>query len=118
MSTQPDELKTLNRNTIIDLVGDEPDKIRKFHAEFLAQAATVLKTIVQSFNINDFGELKSQAHFLKTSARAVGAERSAYFLETIERYSLTKNKSAIKQIIIKLNGEFIAIKKELTNGEH
>ncbi|MDK1288020.1 Hpt domain-containing protein [Pseudoalteromonas umbrosa] len=117
MNTQLDELKTLNRNTIIELVGDEPTKIAKFHVEFLKQASVVLKSIVKSFNISDFKELKSQAHYLKTSARAVGAERCAYFLETIESYSLDQNKPAIKQVIIKLNGEFGAIKKELTHDK-
>ncbi|MDK2596651.1 Hpt domain-containing protein [Pseudoalteromonas obscura] len=118
MNTQLDQLKTLNHNTIIELVGDEPAKIHKFHIEFLKQSSAILRTIIQSFNSDDFSEIKNQAHFLKTSAKAVGAERSAYFLETIESYSLERNKAAIKQVIIKLNGEFKAIKKELTYDQH
>ncbi|KID55884.1 hypothetical protein JF50_16190 [Pseudoalteromonas luteoviolacea] len=117
MNTQINELQTLNRRTIEELVGDEPAKIAKFHFEFLKQASVVLKSIVKSFNISDFNELKSQAHYLKTSAKAVGAERCAYFLETIENYSLDENKPAIKQVIIKLNGEFVAIKKELRHDK-
>ncbi|ALO44036.1 Hpt domain-containing protein [Pseudoalteromonas phenolica] len=111
------QLKTLNKATIIELIGDEPVKIRKFQFEFLGQSATLLKDIVTSFNKNDFSNIKEQAHYLKTSARAVGAERCAYFLESIELQSLSKNKSAIKQLLIKLNHELKAIQMELKNDE-
>lgn len=117
MSKPLDNLKTLNRTTIAELVGDEPDKIIKFQSEFLIQSHKILKQIIQSFNSSDFSGLKSHAHYLKTSAKAVGAERSAFYLETIESHCLEGNKAAMKQVIIKLNCEFKAIKEVLTDGK-
>ncbi|TLX48044.1 Hpt domain-containing protein [Pseudoalteromonas phenolica] len=115
--SSPNNLQTLNNDTIIDLIGNEPIKIKKFQHEFLIQSASSLKEIVNYFNSNDFFNIKESAHFLKTSAKAIGAERSAYFLESIEEQCLVNNKPAIKQLLIKLNTELKAIKSELRNEE-
>lgn len=97
--------KTLNSKVMLDLIGDDKDKIKQFQIDFLSQANTYYKKLVACFNQSQFSQIKEHAHFLKTSANAIGAEKTGYFLASIEQFALQQDKPAIKQLILKLRSE-------------
>ncbi len=98
MNNQPREV--LNREVMRNLIGDDMVLIRKFEVEFLQQAKLSVAKIVQLYGREQFSEIKEEAHFLKTSAKAVGAEQVADLLETLEGNALEKAKEKCKQGIV------------------
>jgi len=93
----------LNRNVMRDLIGDDVALAKKFEIEFLKQAKTSVSKIAFSYNTQNFSAIKAEAHFLKTSAKAVGAEKMAELLETLEHIALNKNIAECKQQIVSVN---------------
>lgn len=97
------ERQILNKNIIKDLIGDDAELIRKFEIEFLQQAKESIGKIVAMFNQNDFAAIKEEAHYIKTSAKAIGAEQTADLLQTLEDNALNNDKATCKQQIILIN---------------
>jgi HPt (histidine-containing phosphotransfer) domain-containing protein len=93
----------LNKNVMYDLVGDDEALIRKFEIEFLHQAKASIEKLSKAYKASNFNEIKEEAHFLKTSAKAVGAEQSADYLQQLEDESLNGNKEKCKTFIILIN---------------
>lgn len=106
------QLQTLNAQTLIDLLGDEPQAHLKFRISFLQQAQTSLKKLVLLYNKSEFNELKEEAHYLKTSAKAIGAEKVAHALQQLEEYALKNKKVQCKQLIQNINAEVKLVYKE------
>ena len=106
----------LNRQTMQDLVGDDAELIKQFETDFLKQAKTSLGKIVQLFNDNQLPEIKEEAHFLKTSARAIGAEQAAELLQELEYAGLAADKGECKALIVKLNQAVKLVYGEIVNG--
>ncbi len=93
----------LNRNVIISLIGDDKPLIRQFELEFLQQAKISMKKIAEYFGAQQFSEIKEEAHFLKTSAKAVGAEQTADLLENLEHTALDNDIQNCKLLIIQIS---------------
>ncbi|MBA6252140.1 MULTISPECIES: Hpt domain-containing protein [unclassified Colwellia] len=93
----------LNRNVMRDLIGDDVALARKFEIEFLKQAKGSINKIALSYNSHNFTAIKEEAHYLKTSAKAVGAEQTAALLEALESMALDKNIAECKQKIVSIN---------------
>ena len=109
------QLQILNRNVMRDLIGDDVELTRKFEIEFLHQAKLSLKKIVQFYNGDNLLPIKDEAHFLKTSARAVGAEKTAELLECLERIALDSDKEQCKAKILLLSKAIKQVYGEITN---
>jgi len=99
------DLKTINQQVMIDLIGDVKAEIVHFQQQFLRQAKTSLQHIAQLYRQEQFNKIKDEAHFLKTSAKAIGAELCAYHLQTLEYASLAQDKIKCKQHIHNLSNE-------------
>jgi HPt (histidine-containing phosphotransfer) domain-containing protein len=97
------ELQILNRSVMRDLIGDDEALARKFEIEFLQQGKVSVNKLTVSYNNQNFIEIKEEAHFLKTSAKAVGAEQTAELLETLEHLAANENIAECKQKIILIN---------------
>ncbi|WP_440873718.1 Hpt domain-containing protein [Thalassotalea sp. PLHSN55] len=98
------EKKVLNREVMKNLIGDDDMAlIRKFEIEFLQQAKVSMAKIVQLFGSNKLVEIKEEAHFLKTSAKAIGAEQVAEHLENLEQAGLDQDKEKCKALIMLSN---------------
>lgn len=97
-------LEVLNRNVMFDLIGDDKVLMKKFEIEFLQQAKITIGKLSSAYSDSNYNEIKEQAHFLKTSAKAIGAELSADYLQQLEEQSLNKNKEQCKNLIILING--------------
>ncbi len=96
------QLQILNRNVMIELIGNEPDMIRQFEIDFLKQAKVSLRNIVTMYNDSRILEIKEEAHFLKTSAKAVGAEQTSYLLQALEQSGLDQDKAKCKDLILQV----------------
>ena len=95
------QMQVLNRDVMKNLIGeDDLALIRKFEIEFLQQAQVSMAKIVKTYGANNLAAIKEEAHFLKTSAKAVGAEQVASLLESLEKVSLKKEKENCKQHIV------------------
>ncbi|CAH9050451.1 hypothetical protein PSECIP111951_00195 [Pseudoalteromonas holothuriae] len=79
-----DSLKTLNEDVMLELLGDDRDEINSFRQQFLVQAKNSLQKIAGYYRQNQIKAIKDEAHYLKTSAKAIGAERCAYYLQQLE----------------------------------
>ncbi|CCQ11004.1 hypothetical protein PALB_18780 [Pseudoalteromonas luteoviolacea B = ATCC 29581] len=96
------ELQLLNDNVMRDLLGDDEECILDFKRQFLAQAENCLSEMQTFLAQGNFSKLKDRAHFLKTSARAIGAELSASALEVIEQQAQENNTMLCKAALIEL----------------
>ncbi|WP_394199787.1 Hpt domain-containing protein [Shewanella waksmanii] len=96
------EAPVLDTNVLIDLIGDDQQEIVNFQRQFMQQAQQSLKKLATSFNQSDFTEVKQEAHFLKTSARAIGALQVGEVLQMIENASLQEDKALTKELILSL----------------
>ncbi|MGJ8693656.1 MAG: Hpt domain-containing protein [Thalassotalea sp.] len=113
MRNSPSEI--LNKNVMVDLIGNEPETIRKFEVEFIKQAHASMKSIIAQYKQDDFNQIKETAHFLKTSARAVGAEQTGDLLESLEKIALMKDKAQCKEHIILINNAIKQVYEVIIN---
>ncbi|MEJ6472795.1 Hpt domain-containing protein [Pseudoalteromonas piscicida] len=103
--------KTLNPQVLIDLIGDDFATAKKFYTDFLIQSKSSCANIKAAYQAGRFQALKDEAHYLKTSAKAVGAEVLAEHLQALEYSALDHNASAcaenIKAIHHEIGSEFV-----------
>ncbi|QYJ89173.1 MULTISPECIES: Hpt domain-containing protein [Shewanella] len=92
----------LNPKIMRDLIGNDPALIAQFKQDFVAQARTSLRELATHYNNREFAGLKQKAHFLKTSAKAIGAEEVADKLQQLEYAALGEDMPQCKQLIIQL----------------
>ncbi|WP_299798504.1 Hpt domain-containing protein [uncultured Shewanella sp.] len=96
------QLKILNRDVMIGLIGNDPEMIRQFEIDFLRQAKISLNKIAAMYNDSRLSEIREEAHFLKTSAKAIGAEQTSYLLQALENSGLEQDKVECKNLILKI----------------
>ena len=95
--------RVLDRSVMTALIGDDQELARKFELEFLKQAKESLKKLTEYFNENNYALLREEAHFLKTSAKAVGAHVTAELLQSLEHISEENDRAKAKQLIIQVS---------------
>lgn len=110
-----DNQQILNPQTMIDLIGNDQALANKFKVDFLKQAQTSMKKIVSFYQEDDFTKIKDEAHFLKTSAKAVGAEQTSSLLQKLEEASLEENKETCKNLIMLINQSVKNVYKVVSN---
>ena len=107
--------QVLNRQVMVDLIGDDQEMMRKFEIQFLQQAKISIAKIAELFKKNELKPIKEEVHFLKTSARAVGAEQSADLLQSLEEVALKQDKAQCKEHIILINRAVKQVYGVITN---
>ncbi|CAM4207858.1 Hpt domain-containing protein [Pseudoalteromonas byunsanensis] len=100
-----DRLQVLNEQVMHELLGDDESEINNFRQQFLQQAKSSLQKIASFYREQQFKQIKDEAHYLKTSAKAIGAERCAYYLQQLEDASLALDKAQCKNHIQSLSNE-------------
>lgn len=83
--------KAYNKQAIMEFIGDDESSIREFVGEFVLQVRTSFKKLVEHYKASEYPELKAEAHYLKTSAGAVGAEILADDLQQLEYASVKQD---------------------------
>ncbi|MBQ4860115.1 Hpt domain-containing protein [Pseudoalteromonas sp. MMG013] len=99
------ELQTINQQVMMDLIGNDRNEIIRFQQQFLLQAKQSLQHIATFYRTEQLAKIKEEAHFLKTSAKAVGAEICAHHLQTLEDSSQEQDKATCKLHIQSLSEE-------------
>ncbi len=108
--------QVLNREVIINLIGDDKVAARKFELEFLKQAKMSIADITSYFNQQRYQKISEVAHYLKTSAKAVGAEITAEHLQQLEVCAINQDLMQCKQQIIELHQAVKQVYAEVTNN--
>ena len=67
------------------------------------------------YNNNKILPIKEEAHYLKTSAKAIGAEETGYLLEGLEEMALDNEKDKCKQQIVYINKALKQVYGVITN---
>lgn len=98
-----------------ELIGDEPELIAQFQADFINQAQLSLKELATHYNHREFDALKQSAHFLKTSAKAIGAEEVTEILQQLELAAISKDINLTKQLIIQLKSSLQSLVKVINS---
>jgi HPt (histidine-containing phosphotransfer) domain-containing protein len=96
-----------------DLVGDDIDEIKSIYAEFLEDLKQVFVKLIKSTKAKDYPAVKHDAHYLKTSAYAVGTHKLAKLLESIESAALKEDDSTLLFCIGELKEEAIKVQTEI-----
>jgi HPt (histidine-containing phosphotransfer) domain-containing protein len=114
-SNDNNQRQILNRQVMINLIGDDQAMMRKFEIQFLQQAKVSIAKIAELFKNNELKPIKEEAHFLKTSARAIGAEQTADLLQSLEEAALKEDKTLCKEHIILINRAVKEVYGVITN---
>ena len=107
----------LNENIMLELIGDKPEIIKQFKIDFLKQAKASFQKITHMYNADQFIGIKEEAHFLKTSAKAVGAEQISQLLQALEISSSKFYKNECKELILKIKIALQQIYGVIANGQ-
>ncbi|MER2491998.1 Hpt domain-containing protein [Catenovulum sediminis] len=106
------EIPIYDPEVLVSLIGDDQPLIEEYKKEFVKQCVPTLRGIAAAFNKNENTEVKDQAHYLKTSAKAIGAMRCAARLQKIEDCALSDDRVSLKQHITLLQNDIRDVKKE------
>ncbi len=84
------------------LVGDDPGMIQYFFNKFIETVPGNIQEIENSLNNKDYPGIKSSAHKLKSSAKAVGAASMVSICQSMEDESLAGNVEALNEYFERL----------------
>ncbi len=79
------------------LVGDDPDTVREFIADYLTSAQKLGEELGAAALVGDGAQVKAIAHKLKSSSRTVGAATLAELCVSLEQAGQTGDQSTISQ---------------------
>ncbi|MCF2907858.1 Hpt domain-containing protein [Pseudoalteromonas sp. DL2-H2.2] len=102
-------LARLNQQTLVDLIGEDMPTIARFQRDFVTQAESSCKLFLSAYSSAAYPELKEHAHFLKTSARAIGAERCSEYLAQLEEAALSADRPHCRRLLISIAQEVKAL---------
>ena len=111
----PNELPILSHNVLIDFIGNDKNSINEFYIEFMQQADTSMKFLTMHFNARNFEKISEEAHFLKTSAMAIGAQRTGQILHILEDKAREKSTKECYRELVALKTTLIALKSSIAN---
>ena len=83
-SKAPQGLNDWDADALSRMVGNDPTVLRRFLEMFLTRSDQQINVIVQALEKDDAQLLANTAHALKSSARAVGAERLGELCQALE----------------------------------
>jgi CheY-like chemotaxis protein/HPt (histidine-containing phosphotransfer) domain-containing protein len=111
----PNELPILSHNVLIDFIGNDKNSINEFYIEFMQQADTSMKFLTMHFNARNFEKISEEAHFLKTSAMAIGAQRTGQILHILEDKAREKSTKECYRELVALKTTLIALKSSIAD---
>lgn len=107
--------QVINPQTLTDLIGDDPVFIKKFKVDFLHQAKKSMQELAEQYQQNNAQKMKEAAHFLKTSAKAVGAEITAQLLQELEDSVIDNSKEKNKAQLILITNSIKSVYEVIIN---
>jgi HPt (histidine-containing phosphotransfer) domain-containing protein len=110
-------LSVLNPDILEALIGDDKELTDQFRIDFLKQAKVSLEKIYHHFNNENFKEIKEEAHYLKTSAKAIGAEITGDQLQMLEQYAENEQSAQCRLMIVELGKSIKAVYEAIKHGQ-
>ncbi|MFC3032754.1 Hpt domain-containing protein [Pseudoalteromonas fenneropenaei] len=110
-----EQYRTINPAVIIELIGDDPKEIKEFQLNFLYQAKGCIQKMIQYYKTQDFAQLKGEAHYLKTSAKAIGAELCGHYLQQLEVLAAKEDLEQCKLQLARIAKELEAVKQGIVH---
>ena len=107
----PEQL--LEVNTLKQLVGDDPQIVHEFLADYLNSAGKLLQEIRETLAAGDAHHISAMAHKLKSSSRTVGANTLGDLCAELENAGKEGNRSIIKERMQALESTWNAVEKEI-----
>jgi CheY-like chemotaxis protein len=109
----------IDRSAVMDLsvlgkmVGNDPDKIRKFSLKFLQSAQAGMAEIKQALQQENWGQLAALGHRHKSPARTVGAHSYADLCVLLESFKQGGDAGQAHKIIEQMDELLLQIEKEI-----
>lgn len=110
-------LPILDNKVLLGLLGGNKSQLRAFQLEFLLEASVTVEKISLAKNKVDFDSIKNMAHYLCSSATAVGASRFANTLMQLEESAEQREKSRCDECFLELLQQLKLVRKEIEDAE-
>jgi PAS domain S-box-containing protein len=94
------------------LVGDDPDTVREFLADYLAAAQRLGAELGAAAAAGDCEQVQAIAHKLKSSSRTVGAGTLADLCASLEKAGQARDRDAIRHGMAEFEAALAAVKTE------
>jgi HPt (histidine-containing phosphotransfer) domain-containing protein len=78
-------MQVYNEQTVVNLVGNDQALIEKFKYRFIKQLEESIDSLLKCYQLEDCQKIKLEAHFLKSSAQSMGAEKLQNALVQLEK---------------------------------
>lgn len=107
-------------NTVLDLevlrniVGGQPDRLRKFTGKFVDSAQTTLQEIDVALARGDLAELGALGHRLKSGARSIGAGDFALLCEALEGVRNGGTLEQARQLVQQMQEQLQLLQQQIT----
>jgi len=89
----------VDASVLVRMIGDDPALLAELRADYLASAIPIADALRDAARRSDWGSVRSLAHKLKSSSRAVGAMNLGRCCEDIERAGPTDEPRAISALL-------------------
>ena len=94
-------------SVIKSLVGDDAGLISRFYKQFIDTTPDNIAEIKRSIEAGDVDDIKSFAHKLKSSSKAIGAKRMTEICQSFETMPLEYSTSYAHELLNDLSAEFV-----------
>ena len=109
ISNQATLLPAINTELLIRYVGPDPDKHRRFFKLFLNTAPETIAFIHQAYEDRNCSGIEDACHKLKSSARAIGADRLSNLCQKVESASKKQNWAQLDKAIPEFDTAMVAV---------
>ncbi|MCX5869211.1 MAG: PAS domain S-box protein [Deltaproteobacteria bacterium] len=93
-------------------VGDDPDTVREFLADYLAAAQRLGAELGAAAAVGDGEQVQAIAHKLKSSSRTIGAGTLAALCASLEKAGQARDRDAIRHGMAEFEAALAAVKTE------
>lgn len=104
----------INLQILANLIGDDPTILNEFLRDFLTSATQLAQQITAAYAQQNWLQLSTHAHTLKSSARTVGALTLGNICNTIEHHAKQQTPDSLAQAFELFTPEFEAVVAFLT----
>ncbi|MDO8343327.1 MAG: PAS domain S-box protein [Cellvibrio sp.] len=104
-----ESVESVDINVLVKLVGADALIINDFLSDFLQSSVQLEQKIMAAYEQQDWPQLSSHAHTLKSSARAVGAMTLGNLCNTIENHAKKQDEVVLAKEIELFTAEFNAV---------
>jgi len=105
----PVKRSPINSASLYKLFGDNTEKHHDILNKFVSQAQSLVSDIDKAYEDKDFEQVTFLSHKMKSSSRAMGAEKLATIFESLEQASKIIDEPETKQLIIVVKSELTIV---------